>query len=91
MRNRAIKISISMPINLLEKLDKITTYKGKSRSKYVCGAVSQRIEARRVDNMDALPISYLASMLNAHDECPEYLRVLLQHYMKNAFGGNDDA
>ena len=83
MKNRAIKISISVPLNLLEKLDQITTYKGKSRSKYVCGAVTQRIEARKTDNMDALPISYLASMLNAHHECPEYLRVLLQHYMRS--------
>lgn len=48
MKNRAIKISVSIPLHLLEKLDKITTYKGRSRSKYIANAVSQRIEAAEV-------------------------------------------
>lgn len=48
MKNRAIKISVSIPLNLLLKLDKITTYKGRSRSKYIANAVSQRIEAAEV-------------------------------------------
>lgn len=46
MKSRAIKISISIPLHLLVKLDNITTYKGRSRSKYIANAVSQRIEAQ---------------------------------------------
>jgi len=80
MRNRAIKISVSIPINLLEKLDKITTYRGKSRSAYIAGAITQRIEARTTDNMDALPITYLTSQLLMHDDTPEYLKRLLELY-----------
>jgi len=48
MKNRAIKISVSIPLKLLEKVDKITTYKGRSRSKYIANAVSQRIEAQEI-------------------------------------------
>lgn len=48
MKNRAIKISVSIPLKLLEKVDQITTYKGRSRSKYIANAVSQRIEAQNV-------------------------------------------
>lgn len=48
MRNRAIKISVSIPLKLLEKVDKLTTYKGRSRSKYIANAVSQRIEAQEI-------------------------------------------
>ena len=81
MRNRAIKISVSMPINLLEKLDKITTYRGKSRSAYICGAVTQRIEARRTDNMDDWPFSALLSMLHIHEDTPQYMKAILEHAM----------
>lgn len=48
MKNRAIKISVSIPLNLLEKLDKLTTYKGRSRSQYISNAVSQRIHAQEI-------------------------------------------
>jgi metal-responsive CopG/Arc/MetJ family transcriptional regulator len=78
MRNRAIKISVSLPLNLLEKLDKITTYKGKSRSNYIAGAITQRIEGRKVDNMDDLPITYLTSQLLMNDETPEYLKRMIE-------------
>lgn len=83
MKNRAIKISVSIPIKLLEELDKITTYKGKSRSQYITGAVSQRLRARKVDNMDDLPITYLVSKMISHDECPEYLRAMLDYYVES--------
>lgn len=83
MKNRAIKISVSMPLHLVEKLDKLTTYKGKSRSQYISGAVSQRIEARKTDKMDDLPITYLVSTLNTHADCPPYLSALLEHYMES--------
>ncbi len=78
MRNRAIKISVSLPLNLLEKLDKITTYKGKSRSNYIAGAITQRIEGRKVDNMDDLPITYLTSQLLMNSETPEYLKRMIE-------------
>ena len=80
MRNRAIKISVSLPLNLLEKLDKITTYKGKSRSNYIAGAITQRIEGRKVDNMDDLPITYLTSQLLMNNETPEYLKRMIELY-----------
>lgn len=82
MRNRAIKISVSVPLNLLEKLDKITTYKGKSRSQYITGAITQRLESRKTDSMDDLPITYLVSMLLSHQDCPGYLRAILDYYVE---------
>ena len=63
MKNRAVKISVTIPLNLLEKLDKITTYKGKSRSRYIAGAVTQRLQSRKVDNMDDMPFTALVSMM----------------------------
>ena len=45
-RNRHIKISVTLPIHLLEKLDKRTTYRGKSRSKYVAKAIQDRIDTK---------------------------------------------
>ena len=44
-KGRHIKISITLPIHLLEKLDKRTTYRGKSRSKYVAKAIQDRIDS----------------------------------------------
>lgn len=38
-----------MPVSLIEKLDKLTTYKGRSRSKYISSAITQRIEAKSAD------------------------------------------
>ena len=65
-RNRHIKISVTLPIHLLEKLDKRTTYKGKSRSKYVAKAIQDRIDTRipvgDIDNMQ------LMSMLEARTD-----------------------
>jgi len=48
-KNYHIKISVSLPLRVVEKLDKLTTYKGKSRSKYIAGAISQRLEAQNAD------------------------------------------
>tara|TARA_Y100000592_G_C5464946_1_gene316173 strand:+ start:189 stop:455 length:267 start_codon:yes stop_codon:yes gene_type:complete len=81
MRNRAIKISVSMPLKLVEELDKLTTYKGKSRSQYISGAVTQRLKARKVDSMDDPPISYLLSALRSNHECPKYLIPILEFAM----------
>ena len=41
-----------MPVSLIEKLDKLTTYKGRSRSKYIANAITQRIEAKSADFED---------------------------------------
>lgn len=43
--NFHVKISVSLPAKTVEKLDKLTTYKGRSRSKYIANAITQRIEA----------------------------------------------
>lgn len=50
--NYHVKISVSLPVSLIEKLDKLTTYKGRSRSKYISGAITQRIEAKNADFED---------------------------------------
>ena len=80
MKNRAIKISVSIPIHLLEELDKKTTYKGKSRSQYITGAITQRMKGVKIDNMDDLPITFLTSQLLSHNETPNYLKKLLELY-----------
>jgi len=51
-KNYHIKISVSLPLRVVEKLDKLTTYKGKSRSKYIAGAISQRLEAQNADLLE---------------------------------------
>lgn len=40
---------MSLPVQLIEKLDKLTTYKNRSRSKYIANAITQRIEAVSAD------------------------------------------
>ena len=65
---------------MVEKLDKITTYKGKSRSRYIAGAVSQRLEARKVDNMDDKPATYHTSCLLQDPSIPNYLRTIIELY-----------
>ena len=80
MKNRAIKISVSVPLHLLEKLDKITTYKGKSRSQYITGAITQRLQGRKVDNMDDLPITFHTSQLLVNDQIPDYLKRMIELY-----------
>ena len=62
-KNRHIKISVTLPIHLLEKLDKRTTYRGKSRSKYVAKAIQDRIDTAisGYDVSDEVLISMLES------------------------------
>ena len=81
MRNRSVKISVTIPLNLLEKLDQITTYRGKSRSRYISGAVSQRLEGRNTDVMDEDDTIYLGMLLMRRDDCPDYVKVMLEHWM----------
>lgn len=57
-KNYHIKISVSLPVRMVEKLDKKTTYKGRSRSKYIADAITQRIEAREIQYSD-IPLDEL--------------------------------
>jgi len=57
-KNYHIKISVSLPVKMVEKLDKKTTYKGRSRSKYIADAITQRIEAREIQYSD-IPLDEL--------------------------------
>ena len=43
MKNRALKISVSIPLKIVEELDQLTTYKGRSRSKWITNAISERL------------------------------------------------
>lgn len=81
MKNRAIKISVSLPLKLVEKLDQITTYRGKSRSRYISGAVSQRLEGRKTDAMDEDDTIYLGMLLMRREDCPDYVKAMLEHWM----------
>ena len=44
MKNRALKISVSIPLKIVEELDQLTTYKGRSRSKWVTNAITERLK-----------------------------------------------
>jgi len=44
MKNRALKISVSIPLKTVEELDQLTTYKGRSRSKWITNAISERLK-----------------------------------------------
>lgn len=43
---------------MIEKLDKKTTYKGRSRSKYIADCITQRMEAREIQYSD-IPVDEL--------------------------------
>ena len=43
MKNRALKLSVSIPLKIVEELDQLTTYKGRSRSKWVTNAIRERL------------------------------------------------
>ena len=43
MKNRALKLSVSIPLKLVEELDQLTTYKGRSRSKWITNAIRERL------------------------------------------------
>jgi metal-responsive CopG/Arc/MetJ family transcriptional regulator len=50
MKNRALKISVSIPLRTVEELDQLTTYKGRSRSKWITQAITERLK-----DLDATP------------------------------------
>ena len=43
MRNRHIKVGFTIPLSILEELDKVTTYKGRNRSKFITQAIKERL------------------------------------------------
>jgi hypothetical protein len=75
---RHIKISVSMPLHLVEKLDKKTTYKGKSRSQYIAKAVSDRINS--LPATSTLDTPTLLTMLCTRYDLPRYLLILIREY-----------
>lgn len=72
--NYHVKISVSLPVKLIEKLDKMTTYKGKSRSKYIAGAITQRMEAKNAD-LEAIELNQALNL--AHGRLGKSPRDLL--------------
>ena len=62
--NYHVKISVSLPVKLIEKLDKKTTYKGKSRSKYIRDSITQRMEAKNAD-FEAIELNQALGMVHA--------------------------
>jgi len=75
---RHIKISVSLPLHLVEKLDKKTTYKNKSRSQYIAKAVSDRINS--LPATSTIDTNTLLSMLCTRYDLPRYLLVMIRHY-----------
>ena len=67
MKNRALKISVSIPLKTVEELDQLTTYKGRSRSKWITNAISERLKG-----FDAAP-----------EMSERQLMAMLRHQTKN--------
>ncbi len=44
MKNRHIKCGFTIPIKTLERLDKKTTYKGFNRSRWIVGAINDKLD-----------------------------------------------
>lgn len=71
--NYHVKISVSLPVHIIERLDKITTYKGKSRSKYIRKSIEDRLNSIP-SNID-IPIEQLLSMIEGSNEVSNSLRI----------------
>lgn len=80
MKNRALKVSVSIPLKIVEELDKLTTYKGRSRSKWITNAISERLKG-----FDATPEmserQLIALLINATED--PLLEKILVHYFNN--------
>ena len=82
-KNYHIKISVSLPLRVVEKLDKLTTYKGRSRSKYIAGAVAQRMEAVSPDFAE-MELDYLLKLSIAKFGTSEkdiFMREIIRDYL----------
>lgn len=75
MRNRALKISVSVPLNLVEEMDKLTTYKGRSRSKWITNAIKSKLDD--LSNAPEMSERQLMAMLYTSTNDPT-LKAILQ-------------
>jgi len=79
MKNRALKISVSIPLRTVEELDKLTTYKGLSRSRWITKTIQTRLDGGvAVDESTELQ---MIARLHANTEDP-LLKVILWHYLQ---------
>jgi metal-responsive CopG/Arc/MetJ family transcriptional regulator len=79
MKNRALKISVSIPIRTVEELDKLTTYKGLSRSRWITKTIQTRLDGGiAVDEQTELQ---MIARLHANTKDP-LLKVILWHYLQ---------
>ena len=74
MKNRALKISVSIPLKVVEELDQLTTYKGRSRSKWVTNAINERLKG--FDAAPEMTERQMMAMLFTHTKNP-LLKVIL--------------
>lgn len=75
MKNRALKISVSVPLKLVEEVDKKTTYKGRSRSKWITNAIKSKLND--IDNAPEMSERQLTAMLLYQTNDP-LLKAILQ-------------
>tara|TARA_Y100000004_G_scaffold167973_1_gene200960 strand:- start:433 stop:675 length:243 start_codon:yes stop_codon:yes gene_type:complete len=80
MKNRALKISVSVPLKLVEEVDKKTTYKGRSRSKWITNAIKSKLEDTK--NAPEMTERQLIAMLIDKTKDP-LLELILIHYFNN--------
>lgn len=75
MKNRALKISVSVPIKLVEEVDKLTTYKGRSRSKWITAAIKSKLN--HLNNAPEMSERQLMALL-LHQTKDPLMKALLQ-------------
>jgi metal-responsive CopG/Arc/MetJ family transcriptional regulator len=74
MKNRALKISVSIPLKIVEELDQLTTYKGRSRSKWITNAITERLKG--FEATPDIPERKMMAMLFASTTNP-YVKLVL--------------
>ena len=79
MKNRALKISVSIPLKTVEELDQLTTYKGRSRSKWITNAISERLKG--FDAAPEMSERQLMAMLRHQTQNP-LLHVILSELLQ---------
>ena len=79
MKNRALKISVSVPLKTVEELDKLTTYKNRSRSKWITNAIQNKL--KDIENIPERTERQLMAALRAKTEDP-LLTAILTHYLE---------
>ena len=79
MKNRALKISVSIPLRTVEELDKLTTYKGLSRSRWITKTIQTRLDGGVV--ADESTERQLMAKLHAKTNDP-LLKAILLHLIQ---------